>query len=119
MAYSFSVVNDVTVLQVDNLLNPLDNQQIIEAVEDKIQTGTNTFVVDLGTMNFMNSSGMSFLISILTRARSAGGEVVIAQLSDNIKKILLITRLNSAFSIYNTVDEAVEALQPEQPLLEE
>lgn len=119
MAYSFSENNGVEILSVDDLLNPLDNQEIIREVEEKIQASSNIFVVDLSPMNFMNSSGLTFLISILTRARSAGGEVAIANLSENIKKILLITRLNSVFSTYNSVAEALEALQPEQPLLEE
>lgn len=119
MAYSFSENNGVEILRVDSLLNPLDNQEIIKEVEAKIQASSNTFVVDLSEMDFMNSSGLTFLISILTRSRSAGGEVAIANLSENIKKILLVTRLNSAFSIYNSVEEAIAALQPEQPLIEE
>lgn len=119
MAYSFSESNGVEILRVDNLLNPLDNQEIIKAVEEKIQASSTTFVVDLIDMDFMNSSGLTFLISILTRSRSAGGEVAIANLSENIKKILLITRLHSAFSIYGSVEEALKALQPEQPLLED
>jgi anti-sigma B factor antagonist len=107
MAYTFSEKDGVQILKVDNLLNPLDNQEIIRAVEDKIETSFTEFVVDLDEMDFMNSIGLTFLISILTRSRNAGGDVAIANLSDNIKKILLITRLNSAFSIYENVEDAV------------
>ncbi|MGH1338247.1 MAG: STAS domain-containing protein [Aureispira sp.] len=109
MAYSFSESNGVEILRVDNLLNPLDNQEIIKVIEEKIKASSNTFVVDLIDMDFMNSSGLTFLISILTRSRNAGGEVSIANLSDNIKKILLITRLNSAFSVYENVEDALKS----------
>lgn len=112
MAYSFSITNNVEVLQVDDLLNPLDNQEIIKEIEVKIQAGSTVYVVDLSEMDYMNSSGLTFLISILTRARNAGGEVAIANLSDNIKKILLVTRLNNMFNVYSSVEEAIEALQP-------
>ncbi|MFK7799302.1 MAG: STAS domain-containing protein [Aureispira sp.] len=112
MAYSFSSTNNIEVLQVDDLLNPLDNQEIIKEIEEKIQTGATVYVVDLSEMDYMNSSGLTFLISILTRARNAGGEVAIANLSDNIKKILLVTRLNNMFNVYSSVEEAIEALQP-------
>lgn len=107
MAFSFTENNGVQIIQVDNLLNPLDNQEIIQAVEEKIKAQSIEFVVDLSNMDFMDSNGLTFLISILTRSRNAGGDVAIANLSDNIKKILLLTRLNSAFSIHESVEEAL------------
>jgi anti-sigma B factor antagonist len=58
-------------------------------------------------MSYMSSIGLTFLISILTRARSAGGEVAIANLSETIKKILLVTRLHSAFSVHDSVELAI------------
>lgn len=119
MAYHFIEQDDVQILRVDSLLNPLDNQEIVTVVEAKIQAQQTRFIVDLEKMDYMNSTGLTFLISILTRSRSAGGEVAIANLSDNIKKILLITRLNSAFDIYESIDDALEALSSEQELQEE
>ena len=62
----------------------------------------------IGVMDYMNSNGLTFLISILTRSRNAGGDVAIANLSANIKKILLITRLQSAFSLHNSVEKALD-----------
>ncbi|MBL4648659.1 MAG: STAS domain-containing protein [Aureispira sp.] len=114
MAYSFSEKDGVQILSVDNLLNPLDNQEIIRAVEDKIEAKFTEFVVDLEQMDFMNSIGLTFLISILTRSRNAGGDVGIANLSENIKKILLVTRLNSAFSIYGNVEDALSFFEKEK-----
>lgn len=113
MAYTFLEKNGVQILQVDNLLNPLDNQEIIRAVEDKIEANFSEFVVDLEQMDFMNSTGLTFLISILTRSRSAGGDVAIANLSENIKKILLVTRLNSAFSVYENLEDALSFFEKE------
>jgi anti-sigma B factor antagonist len=107
MAYSFVEKQGVQILQVDNLLNPLDNQEIIRAVEDKIKERYTKFVVDLKEMDYMSSTGLTFLISILTRSRNAGGDVAIANLSDSIKKILLLTRLQSAFSLHENVESAL------------
>lgn len=114
MAYSFLEKDGVQILNVDNLLNPLDNQEIIRAVEDKIEAKFTEFVVDLDQMDFMNSTGLTFLISILTRSRNAGGDVAIANLSENIKKILLVTRLNSAFSVYENVADALSFFEKEK-----
>ncbi len=110
--YSFVEKNKVQILQVDNLLDALDNQKIIAEIEDLIQQKYINFIIDLEAMSYMNSTGLTFLISILTRARSAGGDVAIANLSDNIKKILLVTRLNSAFSVQDNIEEALKVFEP-------
>ena len=113
MEYSFTEKFNIQILQVDSLLNPLDNQEIIRAVEEKIKENCLEFIVDLGKMDYMNSNGLTFLISILTRSRNAGGDVAIANLSDSIKKILIITRLQSAFSIHESVDDALAFFEKE------
>lgn len=109
--HTFSAQDNIQILAVDSLIDPTDNQVIIEEVQQLIQEGCHYFVVDLAQTTYLSSIGLTFLISILTRARSAGGEVAIANLSDTIKKILLITRLNSAFSVHESVEEAITALQ--------
>ncbi|MCP4443133.1 MAG: STAS domain-containing protein [Aureispira sp.] len=107
MAYTFLQHNNIQVLEVDNLWNPLDNQAIVRVVEEKIVEGFNDFVIDMGQMEYMNSSGLNFLISILTRARSAGGDVVIINVSEKIQQVLLIARLNSMFAVHNSLEEGL------------
>ena len=93
MNYSFKEEKGIQILTIDSILNPEDNQEVIAVVEELIKKHQSRFVVDLHQMDYMNSNGLTFLISILTRSRNAGGDVAIANLSENIKKILLITRL--------------------------
>jgi anti-sigma B factor antagonist len=113
MNYSFTEKQGVQILVVDNLMNPLDNQEIIKVVEGKIKENNLEYVIDLSEMDYMNSNGLTFLISILTRARNSGGDVAIANLSASIKKILLITRLQSAFSIHESVSQALKFFEKE------
>ncbi len=108
MNYSFEEEKGIQILRIDTLLNPTDNLKLIEVIEGKIRQQQCRFVIDLQLMDYMNSNGLTFLISILTRSRNAGGDVAIANLSANIKKILLITRLQSAFSLHNSVEKALD-----------
>jgi anti-sigma B factor antagonist len=50
------------------------------------------------------------MIGILTKARNAGGEVVITGLSPKIKQLLVITKLNSVFKITESIKEAAHIL---------
>ena len=54
----------------------------------------------------MNSTGLSILINILTQTRSKGGEVIIANVPEKINKLLLITKLNSVFTIKDNIELA-------------
>ena len=76
---------------------------IFEAIEDDLVN----FVVDLKQVNWMNSSGLGMVISGLTTARSSGGDLKLANVSDRNRRPLELTRLDSVFSIYDSIEEAV------------
>jgi anti-anti-sigma factor len=57
----------------------------------------------------MNSTGLNVLLMILTKARKAGGEAVLCNVSSNISSLLSVTKLNSVFSIYGSLAEAEAA----------
>jgi hypothetical protein len=52
-------------------------------------------------------SGINVLINILTRSRNVGGEVVVTQLSDKAKQLLVVTKLNTVFNVTETEEEAM------------
>ena len=58
----------------------------------------------------MNSSGIGVLITLLTKYRNQEGEMILIKPSENIQKLLLITKLNKIFTIVNNKEEAVEIL---------
>jgi anti-sigma B factor antagonist len=82
------------------------NEKIDELLEDKQVK----YVLDLSELKYMNSSGLNILINILTRTRKAGGEAVIANVSSKINELLIVTRLNTVFTVTDTVDTALNQL---------
>ncbi len=78
---------------------------IYEAIEeDKV-----FIVADLSKATWMNSSGLGMLISGLTTVRSSGGDLRLANLSEKVRRPLEITKLESVFLIYNSVEDAVNS----------
>ncbi len=59
----------------------------------------------------MNSVGLSFLIAVLTKSRNAGGETVITNVSDKIRELLTVTKLQSIFTVCTNVEQGVEILK--------
>lgn len=63
-------------------------------------------VVDLGGVDFMDSSGLGALIGLLKRVASRGGDVRLVRPQPRVKQVLEITRANKIFVISSTLEEA-------------
>jgi anti-sigma B factor antagonist len=59
----------------------------------------------------INSSGIGVFITLLTKARKKEGDVVIVNPSSYISNLLMITKLNSIFQIFDSTNEALEMLK--------
>mgnify|MGYP006296920789 CR=1 FL=1 len=101
-------VNDVLVIVVQGeIMGGTDAESFKNAIYKSIEDDVTNIVVDLKKATWMNSSGLGMLITGLTTVRSSGGDLFLAQVSERIRRPLEVTKLDSVFSIYDTVDEAI------------
>ena len=66
-------------------------------------------IVDLEAVSYMDSSGVATLIEALQLSKRAENEFVLCCLSDGVKSIIELARLDQIFSIHRTRDEALES----------
>ncbi len=90
-----------------SLLADIQSRDILQQITDLIQDGHINFVVDLGELKFINSSGLGMLLTGLTKARKAGGEMILANVPEQVSNLLIITKLNSIFGTADSVDAAM------------
>lgn len=76
-----------------------------------IDEGKKNVVVDLSNVKFINSSGLGILISALTTMRNGGGELKLANVTEKIESLLMITKLITIFEHYESVEDAVKSFQ--------
>ena len=69
---------------------------------------TAVVVVDLLGVTFMDSTALGVLISALKRCRDLGGTMRIVVSDPRVLKVFEITGLTELFSIFPTVDRAVQ-----------
>ncbi|MCB9227636.1 MAG: STAS domain-containing protein [Chitinophagales bacterium] len=93
-----------------NLLGEKDSNPIIESISKSIENDSNLFVVDVKELQYVNSTGISALISILTKSRNAGGEMILINLPSQLKKILELTKLDKVFPLAEDKETAVKLL---------
>lgn len=92
-----------------NVMGGPDAVKLNEKLHELIEKDRTNIIADLGKVKFMNSSGLGMLIGGLTTMRKAGGDLRIANATDKIESLLIITKLITVFKNYKTLDEAVES----------
>ncbi len=93
-----------------NLIEKGQAVKLIDDIQHLIMRDENKFVLNLSGFRYMNSTGLTVLLNILTLARKSGGEAVICGISEKINSLLSITKLNSIFKVTNTEEEAVKSM---------
>ncbi len=72
--------------------------------------GTRNLILDMGTVKYTDSSGLSALLVGNRIFREDGGAFVMASLNDHVLKLLKISQLDSVLSIVPTTEEAVDSV---------
>lgn len=95
-------------------LGGADTGELDEKLYALLGRGVKGVVIDLGTTDWMNSSGLAILLHHYKKFHDHGGELVLANLTKSIEKILVIARLTTVFQNFESVDQAVASLKGEK-----
>lgn len=91
---------DALIIRISGDLIGEDNGAgVLEIANNAIQKQILNCIIDISKLRYINSSGIGVLITILTKFRNKGGEVYLMKPSENVQKLLVITKLNAIFQI--------------------
>ena len=93
-----------------NLIEKNQAIEMFERFDELMNKEVSKFIIDMSGFKYMNSTGLNTLLTILTKARKAGGETIICCVPDNIKSLLVVTKLNNIFTVVDSEKEAVGLL---------
>lgn len=121
MEYTLTEANNFRVLTVDNLTYEYENQKVLEQLLETFEVGHANLVINLSNIKFMNSMGLRFLISLLTRTRNEGGDTVLIAASEQVNKLLIMTKLNSIFTVFEDLEAVITSnfFEPQTAYAEE
>ena len=111
MAFEFSSAENGTVCTLylkGDLMERMLAEPLLVKHQELIAKGFKCFVLNLKDLRYMNSSGINVLLNLLTRSRNHGGEVVVTELSEKTRQLLVVTKLNTVFKVTETEEEALE-----------
>jgi anti-sigma B factor antagonist len=68
-------------------------------------------VVNLEKVGYIDSSGLATLVEILKKTKAQGGSLGLAGMSDKVKSLFEITKLDKLFLIFPNQQEALVAIK--------
>jgi anti-sigma B factor antagonist len=92
-----------------DLIGSPDSQQLLSSVNEHLGESITNCAIDLSNIRYINSTGIGILVSLLTKFRSRGGDMVLINPADHPRKMLALTKLNNIFTI--AADEATARQQ--------
>ncbi|MEX0882951.1 MAG: STAS domain-containing protein [Cyclobacteriaceae bacterium] len=103
------IKNKTLVLKLQgDLIGDESGPKLVGLVTDALNEDVIRCIIDLSEVRYISSSGIGVLITILTKMRNAGGEVYLTSPSEHVKKLLIITKLNNIFMVYDSLEEALK-----------
>jgi anti-sigma B factor antagonist len=94
-----------------NVIGGPDSEEFSKLLHKFVDEGKKNVVVDLGSVKFMNSSGLGMLISGFTTMKNGGGSLKLSNATEKINSLLVITKLITIFENFDSVDKAVESFE--------
>ncbi|NDV26349.1 STAS domain-containing protein [Desulfovibrio sp. JC010] len=107
MILSQERVGDFVILRVgENRVDATNSTALQEQVSGLVRDGECKFVIDLSSVLFMDSGGLAGLIPAVN-GLPAGGCFLLTGLHPRVEQIFRLTKLDTIFDIYPSVDEAL------------
>jgi len=83
---------------------------LMEAYAQASNGNTRAILLNFSGLEYMNSSGIGLVVTLLIRVNRQKQRLLACGLSDHYKQIFELTRLNEAIGIYDTEAEALAAV---------
>ena len=111
MEISLREEGHVCVLSLKGRLDLASGTSLKEEIKKLFDRDCASIHLDLSHVDFINSSGLGALVSIMKEVRLRKGRLTLSNLANYVKEIFEITQLSHIFEIFETEQEAISSYQ--------
>jgi len=112
LAIASREVDGVTVLGLSGRITLGEGSvQLRDAIRDLISKGQKGILLDLGDVNYIDSSGLGELVSAYTTAKNQGAALKLLKLTKKVHDLLQLTKLYTVFDIYDDEASAIASFK--------
>lgn len=101
----------VTIISMSGRLDLGSGGKLKDEIKELLKAEKTSIHLNLDNVEFVNSSGLGALVSIMKEIRIHRGRLTISDLADYVREIFDITQLSHIFEIFTTENEAIKSYQ--------
>lgn len=108
MKVSTRLVDGIVILDLSGRITLGEGSvQLRDAIRDLVAQGQKNILLNLGDVNYIDSSGIGELVSAFTTVKNQGGQLKLLNLTKKVHDLLQITKLYTVFDIKDDEASAV------------
>jgi len=99
-----------SVIDIQGEINAFAENALMDAYTQASNEGARNIILNFNGLDYMNSSGIGLLVTLLIRAKRQNQRLLAFGLTEHYKQIFELTRLNEAIGIYASETAALGAM---------
>ena len=108
MKIEIRTVGDVKILDCSGRITLGEGTMVVRnTVRDLLSSGDGKIILNLGDVNYIDSSGIGELVSTYTTVTGNGGQLKLLYLTKKIQELLAITKLLTVFQVFDDEQSAL------------
>ena len=111
MILTHRTIEGIDIVALAGRLVMADVPEVRQKLLTTVEQGGGKLILDLAQVGFMDSSGLSVLVSALKATRAKGGDIALLHLSPNVRSLIELTRLQQIFPIFDDEEAALTRLR--------
>jgi anti-sigma B factor antagonist len=111
LSIATEIAEGVAIMHLDGELDAVQCSRLREALIELVDQETMATCVDMKGLTFINSAGIATLIECLQGMRAYGGKLHLAALTEDVRNVFQVARLDTVFRLFTTEREAVDAFR--------
>lgn len=96
---------------LDNRIDAAIAIEFKDAMRASTDGGSDVVVLDLSEVHFIDSSGLGAIVAAM-KHMGQSRKLALAGLTPTVEKVFRLTRMDSVFSVFPTLEGALERLNP-------
>ncbi len=99
----------ISIIDISGEVTAATEKTLMDCYTEASNTGARAIILNFSGLEYMNSSGIGLLVTLLVRTNRQKQRLMSFGLSEHYRHVLTITRLDEAIAIYATEQEALAA----------
>ena len=105
------ISNTVSIIDIEGEVSAFAEDTLMEAYAEANSPTTRAIILNFSGLEYMNSSGIGLLVTLLIRVNRQKQRLLAYGLSEHYKHIFELTRLNEAIGIFDSEADVLAVVQ--------